>query len=71
MGVSSRAVAIVDVNREFTGQLFRGEYSTGVFPTAAVDPVAVKAVPGTGQRKHDRKLRLELDYNPLVAPSKV
>ena len=68
MGVSSRAVVIVDVNREFTGQLSRGEYSTGIFPTAAVDPVAEKTVPGSGQRKHDRTRRLELYYNPRGAP---
>ena len=68
VGVSSRAVVVVDVNRGLTGQLSRVEYSTGIFPTAAVDPVAVKAVQGPGQRKHDRTLRLKLDDNPRVAP---
>ena len=68
MGVSGRAVVVVDVNRGLLGQLFRGEYSAGIFPTVAVDPVDVKAVQGSTQRKHDRTLRLELDYNPRAAP---
>ena len=33
-------------------------------PSAAVHPVAVKAVQVPGQGKHDRTLRFELDYNP-------
>ena len=57
-----------DVNRGLLGQLSWGEYSTSIFSSAAVDPVAVKAVQGPSQRKHDRTLRLELDYNPRGAP---
>ena len=68
MGVSGRAAVVVDVNRGLLGQLSRAEYSTSIFSSAAVDPVAVKAVQGPGQRKHDRTLRLELDYNPRGAP---
>ena len=64
MGVSGRVVVVVDVNRGLLWQLSRGEYSAGIFPTAAVDPVAVKAVQCPAQRKHDRTLRLELDYTP-------
>ena len=30
--------------------------------------VAVNAVQGPGQRKHDQMVRLELDYNPRGAP---
>ena len=44
MGVSSRTVVVVDVDRGLTGLLPWGEYSTGISPTTAVDPVAVKAV---------------------------
>ena len=58
------AVVVVYVDNGFAWQFSRGEYSTGISPTAAVDPVAVKAVQVPGQRKHDRTLRLELDYNP-------
>ena len=68
MGVSGRAVVVVDVNRGLLEQLSRGEYSTSIFSSAAVDPVALKAVQCPGQRKHDRTLRLELDYNPRGAP---
>ena len=68
MGASSRAVVVVDVNRGFLGQLSRGDYNTSMFSSAAVDPVAVQAVQGPGQRKHVRTLRHELDYNPRGAP---
>ena len=60
MGVSGRAVVIVGVNHGLIGQLSRGEYITSIFSSAAVDPVAVKALQGPGQRKHDRTLRIEL-----------
>ena len=46
--------------RSFSGASTEQEISL----SAAVDPVAVKAVQIPGQRKHDRTLRLELDYNP-------
>ena len=68
MGVSGRAVVIVDANHGLTGQLSRGEYSTSIFSSAAVDPVTVKAVQRPDQRKHGRTLRLKLDYNPREAP---
>ena len=68
MGVSGRVVVIVDVSHGFIGQLSRGEYSISIFSSVAVDPVAVKTVQGPGQRKQDRALRLELDYNPRGAP---
>ena len=64
MGVSGGAVVVVDVSHGFIGQLPRSEYSTGMCCGAAVDPVAVKAVQCPAQRKHDRTLRLELDYTP-------
>ena len=64
MGVSGRAVVVVYVDNGLVRQFSRGEYSTGISPSAAVDPVAVQAVQVPGQRKHDRTLRLELDYNP-------
>ena len=44
MGESSRAVEVVDIYPRLIEQLPRGKYSTFVFPTTAVDPVAVKAV---------------------------
>ena len=68
MRVSGGVVVIVDVNHDLIGQLFRGEYSKRIFSSVAADPVAVTAVQGPGQRKHDRTLRLELDYNPRGAP---
>ena len=43
-----------DVNRRLVGQFSRGEYISGIFSTTAVDPVAVQAVEGPTQRKHDR-----------------
>ena len=43
MGVSGGAVVVVDVSHGFIGQLPRSEYSTGIFPTTAVDLSAVKA----------------------------
>ena len=46
MGVSSPAVEIVDVNRRLMGRLPRGEYSTRIVATTAVDPVAVQAATG-------------------------
>ena len=64
MGVSDRAVVVVYVENGLVWQFSRGEYSTGISPSAAVDPVAVKAVQVPGQRKHDRTLRLEIDCNP-------
>ena len=64
MGVCGRAVVVVDVNHGPFAQLSRSEYSTGIFCSASVDPVAVKAVQCPAQRKHDRTLRLELDYTP-------
>ena len=64
MGVSGRAVVVVYVNNGLVWQFSRGEYSTDISPSAAVDPVAVQAVQVLGQRKHDQTLRLELDYNP-------
>ena len=68
MGVPGRAVVVVDVNRGLLGRLSRGEYSTSIFSSAAVDPVAVMAVQGSGQRHNDRMLKAELDYNPRGAP---
>ena len=44
MGVSGRAVVVVYVNNGLVWQASRGEYSTGIFPSAAVDPVAVKDI---------------------------
>ena len=64
MEVSGRVVVVINVNHWLVGQFSRGEYSTGIFPSAAVDPVALKAVHVPGQRKRDRALRLEFDYNP-------
>ena len=65
MGVFGRAVVIVYyVDNGLNWQFSRGEYSTGISPSAAVDSVAVKAVQVPGQRKHDRTLKRELDYNP-------
>ena len=71
MGVSGRAVIVVYVDHVIVGQFSRGEYSTGIFPSAAVDQVAVKAVQVPGQRKHDRTLRLELEYNPCGTSFKI
>ena len=68
MGESSRTVVVVYVNHGLVGRFSRGEYSTGIFPSAAVDPVAVKAVQVPGQRNNDLTLTLELDYNPRAAP---
>ena len=64
VGVSGRAVVVVYVDNGLVWQFSRGEYSTGISPSPAVDPLTVKAVQVPGQRKHDRTLRLELDYNP-------
>ena len=71
MGVSSRAVVVVYVNHRFVGQFSWGEYSTGIFVSAAVDPVAAKAVQVNGQRKHDQTLRLELDCNLRGMPFEI
>ena len=49
--VSGRAEVVVDVNHGLIGLLSRGKYSTGIFPTAAADPVDVKVVQGPDQRK--------------------
>ena len=68
MGVCGRAVVVVDVNHGPFAQLSRSEYSTGIFCSASVDPVALTAVQGPGERKHDRTLRLDLDYNPRRVP---
>ena len=70
MKVSSSATEVVDVNRRLVGRFPRGEYSTGIFPTAAVDPVAVKAEQGPTQRKYDRALWLESNNDVRVAPFK-
>ena len=70
MGESSRAVVVVYVNHGRVGQFSRGEYSAGIFPSTAVDPVAVNAVQVPGQRKDDRTLSLELAYNSRAAPFK-
>ena len=40
------AMEVVDVIRRLVGRLLRGEYSTDISPTIAVDPVAEKAVKG-------------------------
>ena len=56
MGLFTRAVGVVDVNRRLVGQLPRGEYDIGFSPTTAVDPVAAQAVKGPTQRNHDRAL---------------
>ena len=71
MEVLGRAVVVVCVANGLVWQFARGEYSTGISPSAAVDSVAVKAVQVPGQRKHDRTLRLELDYNPCGASFKI
>ena len=44
MGVSGRAVVVVYVDNGLVWQLSGGEYITGISPSAAVGPVAVKAV---------------------------
>ena len=43
VGVSGRVVVVVYANHGLVEQFSRGEYSTGIFSSAAVDPVAVKA----------------------------
>ena len=55
---------VVYVDNGLVWQFSRGEYSTGISLSAVVDPVAVKAEQGPGQREHDRTLRPDLDYNP-------
>ena len=45
-----------------------GASTAQAFSLAVVDPEAVKTVQCPGQPKHDRTLRLELDYNPRGAP---
>ena len=47
---------VIDVNRRLVGRFTRGESSTGIFPTTAVDPVATKAEQGPTQRKYDGPL---------------
>ena len=64
MGVSGRAVVVVYVDNGLVWQFSPGEYSIGISPSAAVDPVAVKALQFSGQRNYDRTLRHALDYNP-------
>ena len=54
--VSSSAREVVGVHRRLVGQLPRGENITGLLLATAVDAVAVKAVKGPTQRKHDRTL---------------
>ena len=44
VGVSARAVVVVYVDNGLVWQFSWGEYSTGTSPSAAVDPLAVKAV---------------------------
>ena len=61
-------VVVVYVNNEHVGKFSRGEYSTCIFLCTAVEPVAVRALQVPGQRKHDRTLRLELDYDPRGPP---
>ena len=70
MGVPSRAVVVVYVDNGLVWHLSQGEYSTDIYPSAAVDPVAVKAVQVPVQWKRDRTLRLELDYNTGGTPFK-
>ena len=70
VSVPRSAVEVVDVNRRLVGRLPRGEYSTGSFPTTAVDPVAIQAEQGPTQRKHDRAQRLEPNRNPRGASVK-
>ena len=73
MVVSSRAMIFVYVNHGLVGQFSRGEYSTGTSPSAAIYPVAVKALQVPGQRRHDQRLRIQLDYcrTPVRCPSKL
>ena len=49
----------VDVNRRLVGRLPRGEHTAGIFPTTAVDAVAVKAEQDPTQRRYDRAFGLE------------
>ena len=52
-GVPRRAVIVVYVNHAHVGEVFPGRLQLRIFPSAAVDPVAVKSVQAPGQRKHD------------------
>ena len=64
VGVPGRALVVVYVDNGLVYQFSRGEYSTDISPSAAVNPVAVKTLHVISQRKHNRTLRLELDHNP-------
>ena len=59
MRVSSSEMEAVDVNRRLVGRLPRGEHTAGIFPTTAVDAVAVKAEQDPTQRRYDRAFGLE------------
>ena len=48
-----------------------GASTAQAFSLAVVDPGAVKTVQCPGQPKHDRTLRLELDYNSRGTPFKI
>ena len=70
MRVSSSAMGVVNVNRELVWQLPRGEYSTGVFPTTAVNPVSCDyTVPINGKMIECSDLRLTT--TPVGRPSEV
>ena len=65
VGVSIRAVVIIDVNRGLFEQLSRGEYSTYIFPSASVDPVAVRAVQCPAQRNTIERSDVSLTTTPV------
>ena len=69
MRVPAGAVIVAYVGNGLVWQCARVEYSPGISPSAAVDPIAVTAVRVVGQWKHDRTLRIELDYNTPVFSS--
>ena len=68
MRISSSAVEVVNAHGRLYGRLPRGEYSTGHFPTIAVDSVAVKSEQGPTQQKHDRKQWHESNNDICGAP---
>ena len=68
MRISSSAVEVVNAHGRLYGRLPRGEYSTGHFPTIAVDSVAVKSEQGPTQQKHDQKQWHESNNDICGAP---
>ena len=58
-------MVVIYVSHGLVGQFSRGEYGTGIFLSAAVDPVGSERLRRFPvKRKHDQTLRLELDHNP-------